>query len=346
MKKKVTIKDIARAAGVSHPVVSAVLKNKKSTIKFSEDTRQRIRKIAKELNYKPNILARSFQRQQSFLVGVLFSGVNQAMASDFLHGLQRTLSSKSYSPVTFIHSNCEEELEYLERCVEREVEGLIVNAAIDDEGRSNGEELSRLAERIPMIEVFGNEIFKVPSLRLDYYTASLKATRKLIEEGHKSIALFLHDRYMLHAKYPGLYHLAWQYLQGYRDAIQEGGLQELVVTHPILGDPGESGSTFTGAYQHTLEILDHPSKPTAILCHSREEVDAIVMTMVAQGRSFSQDFHLVSPGSPGYTKTGLCRTTMLVPPVQDIGERAAASLFDLIDGKKIESMKFAFRLEI
>ncbi len=346
MNKKVTIKDIARIVGVSHPVVSAVLKNRKSTIKFSEKTRQRVIKVAKELNYKPNILARSFQKQQSFLVGILFNGVNQLISSDFLHGLQSTLSNNSYSPITFIHNNRSEELEYLERCMEREVEGLIVNTSIDHEGKTNGERFSRLAKRLPIVEVFSNEISDVPSLNLDFYSASLHATRHLIAEGHKTIALYIHDRYMIHESHPGLYFLAWQYKNGYHQAIQEAGLSDVIVTHPIAGEMDLPSEMFTGASQNALSVLDHPTKPTAILCLSHEEVDAIVMAMVASGRLFPKDFHLISPGNPSYAKVGNCRMSMLVPPIRDVGKQAAISLFEIMGGKKIENMAFTLKLSV
>ena len=66
MKKQITIKDVAKAAGVSHPVVSAILSGNKSTVRFSEATKERVLKVAEEMKYKPNILARSFQQKNHF----------------------------------------------------------------------------------------------------------------------------------------------------------------------------------------------------------------------------------------------------------------------------------------
>jgi DNA-binding LacI/PurR family transcriptional regulator len=346
MNKKVTITDIARVVGVTHPVVSAVLGNRKSTIKFSEATRKRILKAAEEMNYKPNILARSFKTQKSYLIGVLFSGVNQVIASDFLYGLQKTLSSSGYSPITFIHNNCDEELEYLERCMDREVEGLIVNPAIDEQGKSNGAKLSRIASSVPMVEVFGNEASNVPSFNMDYHSASLKATQQLIAEGHKKIAVYAHDRYIKHKEHPGLHFLAWQYMQGYHQAIQESGLKDIVIEHPIIGNLEVPNASFLGAYQDAFKVLDHPEKPTAVMCLSHDELDAIVMAMVASGRSLPKNFHLISQGNPSYSKAGQCKISMLVPPIQEIGKKAATSIFEIINGKEIDSMDFALKLTI
>ena len=92
MSKRITIKDVAAKAGVSHPVVSTVLRGKKSSIKCSDETRQRIISIANKLNYTPNIFARNFKKQKSYLVGLLFSGVNFGILSEFAYGFQVVLS--------------------------------------------------------------------------------------------------------------------------------------------------------------------------------------------------------------------------------------------------------------
>ena len=73
MNRNPTIKDVAKRAGVSHPVVSTVLGRGGSTTKVAAETVQRVLDAAKALNYRPNILARSLQQRKSFLVGVLAS---------------------------------------------------------------------------------------------------------------------------------------------------------------------------------------------------------------------------------------------------------------------------------
>lgn len=344
MAKRVTIKDVADKAGVSHPVVSTVLRGRKSSIKCSDETRRRILQISKQLNYVPNILARNFQKQKSYLIGVLFSGVNYSILAEFVHGFQKQLSEHGYAPIIFIHNSSEEERECFELCIEREIDGLVLNVSVTEEGSPNSRRFSKLAEKIPMIEVFGSEIDAVPSLTIDFYSGALKATRYLIEEGHQKIALYLHDRSHMHESVPGLYLTAWQYKQGYLQAIHEAGLPELIFTHTLSGDLSMEGYSFDGAYQSADNILCHPEQPTAILCLDREEVDAVMLRLVAGQEFIHKKLHIMSPGSSTYSRASRCRITTLEHPVWTIGQKAGASIFELMNGQASEDCSYAFQL--
>jgi DNA-binding LacI/PurR family transcriptional regulator len=341
---RITIKDVAEEAGVSHPVVSTVLRGKKSSIKCSPETRRRILATAKNLNYTPNLLARSFRNQQSYLIGVLFCGVNFSILTEFISGFQEKLSQQGYSPVLFIHNNPEEELDSLKLCLERKVDGLIVNFDVHGEGVSNSTEFSRLSENIPVVEIFGHEVDDVSSLTLDYYSGAMKATRYLIKEGHEKIALYIHDRSHMHESVRGLYMNAWQYKQGYLQAIKEAGLQEFVFTHSLSDNLSTSGASFDGAFKSAGEILDHPAKPTAILCLNHEEVDAMMMCMASRKNRLNRDFHIISQGSSMYSRVGRCKVTTLAPPITAIGKKASDVILDLIDGGSSEDCSYGFQL--
>ncbi|HAQ0178779.1 TPA: LacI family transcriptional regulator [Enterococcus faecium] len=77
----VTIKDIAKAAGVSHTTVSRALNNS-SLIK--NETKQKIRQLAKEMNYSPNYSAKGLVNQKKYLIGLFFSSLHKGTSSNFL----------------------------------------------------------------------------------------------------------------------------------------------------------------------------------------------------------------------------------------------------------------------
>lgn len=77
----VTIKDIAKAAGVSHTTVSRALNNS-SLIK--NETKQKIRQLAKEMNYSPNYSAKGLVNQKKYLIGLFFSRLHKGTSSNFL----------------------------------------------------------------------------------------------------------------------------------------------------------------------------------------------------------------------------------------------------------------------
>ena len=77
----VTIKDVAKAAGVSHTTVSRALNNS-SLIK--NETKQKIRQLAKEMNYSPNYSAKGLVNQKKYLIGLFFSSLHKGTSSNFL----------------------------------------------------------------------------------------------------------------------------------------------------------------------------------------------------------------------------------------------------------------------
>jgi DNA-binding LacI/PurR family transcriptional regulator len=72
MSKKVTIKDVAAAAGVSHQTVSRVMNNRPDVAK---ETRRRVWQVIEELDYQPSAIARSLSRQHSHTLGVVTAGL-------------------------------------------------------------------------------------------------------------------------------------------------------------------------------------------------------------------------------------------------------------------------------
>ena len=92
-KKRVTLQDVAREAGVSKPVASVALSGtKKGTTAVSEETKKRVAEVAARLGYKPNFIARSLTHQRSFTIGLLMNQVNGDLAQDVLAASQEVLT--------------------------------------------------------------------------------------------------------------------------------------------------------------------------------------------------------------------------------------------------------------
>ena len=131
-----TIKDIARAAGVSITTVSRGL-NGYSDV--SEKTRKKILRIAKELNYSPNTLARSLVMNKSKTFGLLVSGLNQSSAKDnitfdMLAGINKFVGECGYDIVLLSTTSTKQrEKTYTQLCRERRVDGVIIQGIRTDD---------------------------------------------------------------------------------------------------------------------------------------------------------------------------------------------------------------------
>jgi LacI family transcriptional regulator len=92
----VTLKDIARRAGVSTTTVSRILNGRESGVPIREETRQKVLALASELGYKPNIMARALRGSRSSLIGVLAQNITSLFHSQILRGLNDVAVRRAY----------------------------------------------------------------------------------------------------------------------------------------------------------------------------------------------------------------------------------------------------------
>ena len=120
----VTIKDIARAAGVSHPTVSRALNNHPA---ISEATRERIIELAKQMGYVPNAAARGLKTNRTRALGVILRHIDDPFWSEVLDGVDSVLHPEGYSLfIASTHNEKQREKEVVQAMVQRGVDGVIL----------------------------------------------------------------------------------------------------------------------------------------------------------------------------------------------------------------------------
>ena len=184
----VSIKDIAKRARVSTATVSLVLNNKENSF-ISQTTRERILKIAKELNYRPNVLARGLVKKRTNTIGVVVPDVIYPFFTEVIHGIE-SLANENKEKVILCYSGSrqEKEAEYVNMLLEKRVEGIIIAPLADN---TNIEIFKRLIEDgFPLVfidryldEVDGSYVVT------DNSKGAYEAVRYLIELGHHRILL-------------------------------------------------------------------------------------------------------------------------------------------------------------
>jgi LacI family transcriptional regulator len=337
------MRDIAREVGVSHPVVSMVLSGGNSTTRVSPETRTRILKTARRLGYRKDMLAHAFRKRRSFLVGVLFSGVNYKYASDFAFGVQEVLCEQGCAPVFFTHGDSSQEDVYLERCLDRHVEALIANCAADPGGGTNISKFERLAaDGVPVVEVFGRRVHGVPSVNIDYGLAGGMAVDKLLQSGCGDIVHFTHEEYLeSETSIAHLYWNAYEFWRGCESAARSGGKDIRVVTHPLTADLRRLGALYQGA-KNNVSAVFADGVPDGVVCFSDEEAEALVNYVEVNGITLPDSFKVVSLG--GYSFLSARSESMidvLAEPAERIGREAAAMAMAMIAGEKVSSLSIA-----
>ena len=188
VRKKITIKDIARVAKVSPMAVSMAINNRPGV---SEDTRKRILKIAKGLNYQPNYAAKSLVTKRSYTIGLILDNIANPFFPELTKGIEETASKSDYN---LLLCNTSQDLKAEKKCIDmlrsKGVDGIILTTVV-----ANDPHIKPLIEerfpfvcavRQPLDLFFDN---KVDYVVIDNFLGAHKGGKHLWKLGHERIAV-------------------------------------------------------------------------------------------------------------------------------------------------------------
>ena len=177
--ESVSLKDLARHLGLSPTTLSLVLNDSPQAVSIPAETKKRIFEGARELNYRPNYLARSLRVQKTNTIGVIVPELSDGYSAMVLNGVESALSAAEYFYLTASHLHRDDLLEKLPRVLmERQVEGII---AVDTP--------IRFASSVPVVNVSGHEqIDGVTNVVLNHQHAAELGIGHLYNLGHRRIA--------------------------------------------------------------------------------------------------------------------------------------------------------------
>jgi DNA-binding LacI/PurR family transcriptional regulator len=213
--KKVTIKEVAQAAGVSPMTVSRVLNDRPDV---SGATRQRVQGVINQLGYRPNAVARSLIRGESLSLGVAVFGLEHYGPSHTVIGVEKKAEELGYSMVVaLMHSGDirrKTQEQILNSLTVRQVDGIVWAIA---EHEANRDWLCRQAEELPIPVVFLNMKPRPDAamVAINNYGGARQATEHLLKQGYRRIGLITGPVNWWEANQRGA---------GWRDAMREAGL--------------------------------------------------------------------------------------------------------------------------
>jgi len=210
---RVTIKDIAKLAGVSTATVSKIVNNKIDDV--SNTTVEKVKKIIKEKNYTPNYLARSMVTKKTKTLGLIIPDIRNPFFTDIAKGAEDKANELGYS-IFFCNSddNLEKEITYINSLIDKQVDGIMLaGAAKRDINRER-----KININIPIISVDRNAYYKgiKGSIEIDNYTGAYEGVNHLISKGYRRI-LFVSGP--LDTK------PSTERLRGYKNAVKDSGMK-------------------------------------------------------------------------------------------------------------------------
>ena len=308
----ITIKDVAKQAGVSHSTVSRALHGSPL---ISDETVERICQIAIDMGYFPSAAARSLKTNRSHALGVIVSTIDDPFFSEILQGIEEIAQEHGYSMLMAASQrDPEREQAIVQDMRERHVDGLIICSA----SFSAGQRRKLLEYGIPIVMVNNQaaEEYRY-SIYHDDVDGSRQVTRHLIELGHKRIAYLgnsLSGRTTLDR------------LTGFRQEIESARLDiPDDYIHEIPGGRPEDG---LAALNHFLD-LSRP--PTALFCFNDMLAIGVLNGLQANGIRVPEDFSVAGFDNiifSAYTNPPL---TTLDQPKHYIGAEAARLILGLLE---------------
>lgn len=217
--KEVNISHIARVAGMSLSTVSRALRGDPAT---SKKTTEKILKIARDLNYYPDYIARGLRQKKTNTVGIIFNDPNNPFYTEILRVIDEVLTEKDYSMVvSYSNWNLERERKNIITLLSKRVDGVIISPIYDED-----ENLKILLEN-QMETVLIDCLPHFPNVNY-VYTDNIRAgeiaTEHLIKNGHKNIMLFTFAQKFSQVN---------TFEQGYMQTLQKYGIkvrEELIVS--------------------------------------------------------------------------------------------------------------------
>jgi DNA-binding LacI/PurR family transcriptional regulator len=317
----VTIYDVAKEAGCSPTTVSKAFNNYSGV---NIDTYKKIMEASDKLGYTPNTNARALATKKTWLLGVLFSeDVNTGIAhphfSEILQNFQVRAGEYGYD-VVFVNKRLgNREASYLEHCIYRGVDGVLLaaNKIFTDEIQSV------LSSDIKCVSVETNYP-NTHTVISDNRMGSLQAMEYLYLLGHRKIA---------HLACPLSSVAGQERYAAYQEFLKSKGLEENPKYFVEIKEfkPEEGVSAATQLLQQAWDDL-----PTAIYCGYDDIACVAMNTFKAQGFRVPEDLSVIgfdNVAISGYTTPAL---TTIEQDRAAIGQNAADTLIKMIEGKAIE----------
>jgi LacI family transcriptional regulator len=311
----VTIKDIARQAGVSIATVSRTLTGKNG---MSPETRERILRISKSLNYFPNLRARGLVAKKPDVLGIVIPRTSEfAFSNPFYAEVLKGIGKKARESGQYLLFAFQGEEGYV-RMVQHGLAGGIIVVAnrIDD---------PRLQEawkmKIPVVLIPGYPWEQqIPSVDGDSFDGILKAVNHLVELGHRRIA-FLNG--------PSNSKYSIQRLAGYREGLIRNRL-------PFQKDwVYEFDAAQEGGYQGMRRFFSRGEAPTAVLVVNDFSAMGALRAAKEMRYRVPEDVSVIGYGDVPFASMTDPPLTTLRTPYQEMGHQAADMLLRLIRGKRL-----------
>jgi DNA-binding LacI/PurR family transcriptional regulator len=320
-RRRPTIYDVARLAGVSTATVSRALNG---TAPIADGTRAAIERAIEQLGYRPNPIARSLVTRSTQTIALLLPDITNPFYAELVSGIQQRMSEGDQSMLLCTtNGDPEQEARYLRLLRAKHVDG----ALVDGLGLSHDRIAAFVEDGFPIVCLDRDVDFPtIPLVQVDNHLGARLATDYLVSLGHRRIA------HITGAPAP----ISDLRAAGYREALNAAGIDP----DPALVADGDF--TEAGGHAAMRALLESGARFSAVFCANDLSAMGALNSVLSSGRKVPLDLSIIGFDdvrlSP-YTSPPL---TTIHQPAAEMARHATELLLDLIRGEQPQTMRRLF----
>jgi LacI family transcriptional regulator len=316
-KKSITIKDIANRLNISVATVSRALRN---SSEIKKETKLSVLKMAKEMDYHPNLLASSLSSKKSKILGVVVPTINRQFWSNAISGIENIAYQEGYKVMIFQSAESyKKEVEIVDTLANSRVDGILMAFSKETSVFSHIQHVMDRGIPVLLFERVCEEL-QTSKIVTDNYNGAKQIVQHLVERGYKNIAYLAG---------PLSLNVCRERYQGYRNALSEYGLsvpEGLVIEVPEF--------SYKNAESSWSLLWNAIIRPDAVFCFA--DILAIGVLHAARKGGIDVPSQLAIAGF-GNDDTGKFVTpsiTTMAQPSFEMGQTAAHMILEEINAEE------------
>jgi DNA-binding LacI/PurR family transcriptional regulator len=315
----VTIKDIAKALGLSTSTVSRALRG---SYEISPETKKLVLEYAEKINYRPNPIALSLKERKSRSIGVVVSEIANNFFSQAINGIESIAYNRGYHVIiSQSHESFEREMVTIQHLASRSVDGLLISLSNETTDLSHLKQLHEKGLPIVFFDRITDEI-NTHKVTANNFAGAFGATELLVKKGFRHIAHITNS--------PNL-SITRERLKGYREALEKNGLpyDERLVHYCYHG-----GMIYAEIEEAVSKLLKAKQKPDAIVTASDRITTSCLTALREANQKIPDDMAVI-----GFTNTNMGELfnpslSAVRQPAFDMGQIATEQLIHIIESKR------------
>lgn len=315
----ITLKDIAKALGLSTSTVSRALRD---SYEISGETKKRVLEYAEKFHYHPNPAALGLKERRTQSIGVIVSEIANTFFSEAINGMESIAFDRGYHVIiTQTHESYDREVASLQYLSSRSIDGLLVSLSTETEDLQHFKSVHQKGLPIVFFDRITEEI-ETHKVMADNFRGAYDATKHLIDAGYSRIAHLANVSYLS---------ITVERLEGYKKALTDHGIE---VPASYIQYCAHGGLMQDEIDKALGAFFASKTKPEAIFTAGGKLTTGCLRSLKTRGLRVPEDIAMVGFSNSKLFDLFNPPLTIVKQPAFEMGRVATEMLLNLIESRR------------